>query len=346
MSAPATAARDKSPERPAPPARRRTLTAPIITALAAGLAITLLQFWLNVAGATINPTPHEVPIAVVGSRPAVQQLASTLQRGDQFTVKPASNDGAAILMVNDRTADGIVNLDTRVVQTAEAASVPAAGALQQLFSTHFGFRVFDIKPLQKGDPNGLGMLFLAIAFGLGGLPAGIIFAFLSARRRPMSMTDAGRWALLVVIYGVVLSLTVAAVAVPLLGYGGSHFLTIWGWGALLTTAAMATGLALASLVGVAGVPLGLLVILLFGVPSSPVPVQPWNFAPSPYRVVGPYDPVGAAVDGMRNGMFFGGASLTRNLLVLFGWIVIPLIALLVLGWRTERLRLVRVEPAV
>jgi hypothetical protein len=322
------------------------LTVPIIIALAVGLAITLLQFWLNVAGAAINPTPHEVPVAVVGPGPAVQQLASQLQRGDQFTVRPAANNAAAVRMVNERRADGIVNLNTRLVQTAEAASVPAAGALQQLFSTHPGFRVLDIKPMQKHDPNGLGMLFLAIAFGLGGLPAGIIFAFLSARRRPMSITDAGRWALLVLAYGVVLSLAVAAVADPLLGYGGSDFLTIWGWGALLTAAAMATGLALAALFGLPGVPLGLLVILLFGVPSSPVPVQPWNFAPRAYRVLGPYDPVGAAVDGMRNGLYFGAASLTRNLLVLLGWIVIPLLALVALGWRSDRLSLAPVEPAI
>jgi hypothetical protein len=89
-------------------------------------------------------------------------------------------------------------------------------------------------------------------------------------------------------------------------------LTIWGWGALLTAAAMATGLALVSLVVLPGVPLGLLVILLVGVPSSPVPVQPWNFAPGAYRVLGPYDPVGAAVNGMRNGLYFDGAPLTRN----------------------------------
>ena len=123
-------------------------------------------------------------------------------------------------------------------------------------------------------------------------------------------------------------------------------MTIWGWGALLTAAAMATGLALVVLLGLPGVPLGLLVILLFGVPSSPVPVQPWNFAPGAYRALGPYDPVGAAVDGMRNGLYFVGASRTRNLLVLLGWIVIPLLALLTLGWRTERLSLARVEPAV
>jgi hypothetical protein len=341
-----TMAIDESSGRQAPPAWRKVLTVPIIVALAAGLAITLLQFWLNVAGAAINPTPHEVPIAVVGSAPAVQQLAAQLQRGDRFTVKPASNDAAAIRLVNDRRADGIVNLNARVVQTAEAASVPAAGALEQLFSTNLGFRVFDIRPLQKHDPNGLGLLFLAIAFGLGGLPAGIIFAFLSARRRPMSIADAWRRALLVVVYGVVLSFAVAAVAVPLLGYGGSHFLTIWGWGALLTAAAMATGLALVALVGLAGVPVGLLVILLFGVPSSPVPVQPWNFAPAAYRVLGPYDPVGAAVDGTRNGLYFGGASLTRNLLVLLGWIVVPLLALLTLGWRSERSSLAPAEPAI
>jgi hypothetical protein len=324
---------------------KRMLTRPIVIALGAGIALTLLQFWLNVAGAAIDGKAHDVPIAVVGSPPAVQQLAPQLQRGHAFTIKPASNEAAAVLMVNERRVDGIVNFNTGVVQTAQAASVPAAEALQQLFSAQPGYRLSEIKPLPKTDPNGLGLLFLAIAFGLGGLPAGIIFAFLSNRRRPTSATDASRRALLVVVYSGVLAFTVAAVAVPLLGYTGSQFLTIWGWGALLTAAAMATGLALAGLVGLPGVPLGLLIILFFGIPSSPIPTQPWNFAPGPYRALGPYDPAGAAVDGMRNGMFFGDASVTRNLLVLVGWIVIPLLTLLALGWRSRRLGAARVDTA-
>jgi hypothetical protein len=318
-------------------------TVPIIVALAAGVAITLLQFWLNAASAGTSARPHEVPIAVVGSRPGIQQLAAQLPQGDQFSVKPASNESAAIRMVNQRAADAIVNLDTRSIQTADAASIPTARALQQFASTHLGFRAIETKPLPTHDPNGIGMLFLALAFGLGGLPTGFIFAFLSGRR-PVSLTHAGRWVLLVVIYSGVLAVTVTALALPLLGYSGSQFLTIWGWGALLTAAAMAIGLALEGLVGPAGLPLGLLVILLFGIPSSPVPVQPWNYASAPYRVLGPYDPVGAAVDGLRNGLFFAKAPLARNLLVLFGWIVIPMLAVLLLGWRNGGLSEACVEP--
>jgi hypothetical protein len=323
---------------------KRMFNTTILIALTAGICISLVQFWLNTDGSAVSTQPHDVPIAVVGSPLAVRQLSPELERGDAFKVEEASNEAAALRMVNDRTSDGIVNLNTHVVQTARAASVPAAGILQGLFSTQPGFRVYEIKPLPAHDANGLGFLFLALAFGLGGLPAGLALAFLGGGRRPASMADAGRYALLVAAYSGVLALTVAAVSVPLLGYNGSQFWTVWGWGTLLTAAAMSTGLGLGALIGLAAIPVGLLVILFFGIASSPTPTQPWNFASGPYRVLGPYDPVGAAVDGTRNTMFFGGATITRDLLVLLGWIVIPLLVLLAFGWRAQRTGPTGTEP--
>jgi hypothetical protein len=321
------------------------LPTPIVIALAAGIVITLLQFWLNAVGDATSAKPHEVPIAVVGSGPAVQQLAAQLRRDDAFRVRAAADEAAAIQSVERRKVDGIVNVDARVVQTVSAASVPATGALEKIFSTRPGYRVSEIKPLPRHDPTGVGLLFLALAFGLGGLPAGAIFTFLSESRRPTSAVDAVRRMVLVVSYGGALSLAVAAVAVPLLGYTAHQFFDVWGWGALLTAACMAIGLVLTALVGLPGVPLGLLVIF-FGVPSSPIPTQPWSFASGPYRVLGPCDPVGAAVDGLRNSMFFRDPSMTRDLLVLFVWLGIPLLVLLVLGWRAGRLSLARVQPTM
>ena len=101
---------------------KRMFNTTILIALTAGICISLVQFRLNTDGSAVSAQPHEVPIAVVGSPVAVRQLSPELERGDAFKVEEASNEAAALRMVNDRTSDGIINLNTHVVQTAKAAS--------------------------------------------------------------------------------------------------------------------------------------------------------------------------------------------------------------------------------
>jgi hypothetical protein len=179
-------------------------------------------------------------------------------------------------------------------------------------------------------------MFISLASVLGGIPAGAALALLLKPRRPASLADAGSRALLIAVFSGLQALLIAAVADGIIGYGGTHMLTVWAWSTLLSAASMATTVAFTAAFGVVGVLVSALPILFFGVPSAPMP-SPWNWQPVVYRILGPFDPFGAATNGNVNGIFFPQASQAQNLWVLVGlWIGVPILLLLGLGWRSQR----------
>jgi hypothetical protein len=307
----------------------------ILIGLVGGLVLTLLFLWLVEAGSAAPQTPHNVPVAAVGSGPAVSQLAAGLQRGG-FHVVATPTEAKAVDLVQTRNADAIINLDTRQLQTAQAASPLTAIALPQALAP-LHLRTTDIKPLAPGDPTGLGLMFISLASVLGSIPAGIAFALLLKPRRPASLGDAGSRVLLIAVFSGFQALLIAAVTDGILGYGGTHMLTVWAFSTLLSAASMATTVAFIAAFGVlAGALLSAIPILFFGVPSAPMP-SPWNWQPAAYRILGPFDPFGAATNGNINGIYFPQASQAQNLWVLLAlWIGVPVLLLVALGWRSHR----------
>jgi hypothetical protein len=87
--------------------------------------------------------------------------------------------------------------------------------------------------------------------------------------------------------------------------------------------------------GTLGALIGAIPILFFGVSAAPAP-SPGNWESGIFRVLGPFDSLGATANGVRNGIFFGAASQAQNLEVLPAWTVVPLVVLLALGWRGPR----------
>jgi hypothetical protein len=312
----------------------------LLFALIGGLAVTLFWLWVTAAGSAAPQNPHHVPVAVVGPQPAVTQLAKGLQRGNAFQVVATPTEAEAINLVQHRQADAVVNLDTHQLQTAPAASTLTAMALEQELSSpasalHLQTTV--IKPLAPGDPTGLGLMFISLACVLGGLPSGVVLAFLSRSRRPASLVDASGRVVLTFAFSGLMALFIALVADGVLGYGGSHMLAIWAWGTLLCAASMAAVAALVAALGIAGVLVAALPFLFFGVASAPEP-SPWNWQSVVFRVLGPFDPFGATTAGIRNSIFFGPASQARNLAVLAVWIAVPVVLLFALGWGSQQAR--------
>lgn len=326
-------ASDTAPTGSGPMAGR--VPARVLSGLVAGLVITAFFVWVTLEGSAVPESPHHVPIAVVGSPATVRQVSLGLQRGGSFEVLAVSNEAEAVELVDRRTADAIVNLDSGQLQTASAASNLTALALQQALSSsqpNLRLKPRPIVPLAPGDPTGIGLMLISLALVLGGLPSGVALAFLSRSRRPSSLADAGRRIGLIVSFSGVTALVIAGMADAILGYGGTHILTIWAWGTLLCTASMALPVALIGGVGVPGVLLAALPLLFFGVPSAPIP-SPWNWQSTVFRVLGPLDPFGATTDAIRNGIFFGAASQGRNLSVLTVWAGVPLLLIAAFGWR-------------
>jgi hypothetical protein len=312
----------------------RSFAPQVLIGLVAGLVLTLLFLWLAVAGSAVPPAPHNVPVAVVGSGPAVTHVAAGLERGG-FHVIAAPTEAQAIALVQTRNADAIINLDTGQLLTAQAASPAAARALPQALAA-LHLRTTDIKPLTPGDPIGLGLMFISLASVVGGISSGVALAFMLKDRRPASLADAGSRTLLIAVFCGLQALLIAAVADGVLGYGGTELLTVWAFAALLSAAAMATTVAFIAAFGLFGVLGSAVPMMFFGVPASPLP-GPWNWQPAAFRILGPFGPFGAATNGVINGIFFPQASQAQNLWVLLGlWIGGPVLLLLGLGWQRGR----------
>lgn len=255
---------------------------------------------LLLEGNAVPQKPHHVPIAVVGPQPATAQLAGELQRGGGFRVIAAATEASAKRLVDGRKVDAIINLDTRQLQTAHAASivVPIAAILQRTISSppvRLHVATSDIKPLPPGDPTGLGLFFTCFAAIFGGIPAGVALTLSMKNRQPGSLAEAGVRVGLIGAYSILQSLLVAVLADAVLGYGGHQFLIIWGWGALVTAAAMGTTAAAIAALGIPGALIPIVCFQFFGVPAAPLP-GPWNFEPGAFRVLGPFDPMGAGAN--------------------------------------------------
>lgn len=324
--------------RRAPGQAERLLSVPIVIGLVGGLLATLLFFWIATEGSAVPEVPHQVPVAVVGPSGDVEQLATMLQHGGAFKVIPASSDGRAISLVGRREADAIVDLYTRELQTAPAASTLTPIVLEEIFSSPNSpvhLHEVALTPLAAGDPNGMGlMLFLPLASVLGGLPAGLALALLTKPRRPRSLAEAGMRLARMAVYAGLLALFLALLADGILGYGGSQMLTIWGWSTLLVAVCMACAEAFVAALNVVGFALAAIPLLFFGIPSVPWPT-PANWQSGVFRILGPYDPVAATADGIRNGVFFGSADPTKDLVILAVWIVVPMLLMSILGLQSQ-----------
>ena len=316
----------------------------LLVALAATIALGLL--WFVIYGqAYAQPRPHDVPVAVVGPPPVVAQLAVGLHEHNAFRVVPVTSEADALALVQRRQADAIVNAFTRKLQTAQAASGLAGLALTQIFSAQPGglaLQHSELKPPAAADPTGVALLLIVIALVLIGYPGGVLLAVLSATRRPTGTSDAALRTLLIVAFSGLSALLVALFCDPILGYYDGQFLALWGWGTLLCAVAMASGAALTA-IGPAGAAFGLVVFITFGITSSSIPI-PWNFQSGIYRVLGPFLPEGAALNGLRDAIFFGTASQAQNLEVLAAWIVVAAAILLAFGWRSRTVVEARARP--
>ena len=306
----------------------------VLVGLVGGLVLTLVFVAITMESSAIAEKPNHVPVAVVGPPAAVSHLAAGLERVGAFKVVVTPSEAAAVDLVHHRNADAIVNLNTHQLQTASAAAMQTGPVLQQaLASQHL--QTTDIVPLKSGDPTGIGLMFLALAAVITGLPGGVALVLLNRRRRPGSLVGAGGQSLLIVGYAGLCGLGVAALAAATLGYTGTQFLIVWAWESLLIAASMATAVALTAAIGLAGALFTALVMLFFGPPSSPIP-SPWNWQTTGVRNLGPFAPFGSMVNGLRDQLFFPAASQAQNLLVLFGWLVVPVVLLGAMGWWSQR----------
>ena len=148
--------------------------------------VLMLAFAFFYVGAFHDPTPHHVPVAVVGP-PAVAVQLSRLP-GDPLDARPASTRSEALAQIDEREVYGAYETATNRLFVASAANRATAIALEETFNRvaaargRPAVRVTDVKPLPLADPNGTAAFYAVIAWMFGGYIAATLIGLIGSPR--------------------------------------------------------------------------------------------------------------------------------------------------------------------
>jgi hypothetical protein len=260
------------------------------------------------------PTAHGLRVAYVGS-PVAQVF---IQKGlddavpGAFSLRTYPNAASARAAVLDRSVYGafIERKKTALLFTASAAGTGAQQAVEHAFTMMMtmappSMRVklvsTDLKPLPANDARGLSSS--AYLFGL------LVVSFVFAIRL-----------LAVGLFALGSALVAALTVGPLIGALAGHFWALVAIGALFSAAVALTTFGLEALFGLAGTGIAAFVLILVG-NSTAGGASSQEFLPDVFRQVARVLPNGAAVNFVRNTVYFDGANTGGAVFVIALWAV-------------------------
>jgi hypothetical protein len=287
--------------------------------LGASLGVLAAVFALvssNVA-ANHSPTPHDLPIGIVGTPVVTDAAEAELGRAaaGAFKVHAYQSLTAAKSGVQHRSVYGAFQpVPSPVLLTASAASPAVAVLLQRTFAALAGrsgraLAVHDVVPLPASDSSGTTTFSAILSLIIVGL-AGTTMVFTLTRHRPEAFRLVVTAAL-----GVAAGLITALVTNVLVGAFPDHFFAVWGVAALFV---LAIGMSIAAfqvIFGIAGTAIGAILFLVIGNPASGGSSAP-ELLPGFWRTLSQVLPPGAAVTSMRDVVYFHGHGSTHALIVL------------------------------
>ena len=283
--------------------------------------VLMLAFAFSYVGAFHEPTPHNVPVAVVGPPAAAVQLDHL--PGGPLDARPASSRSAALSQINDRAVYGAYEVATNRLFVASAANRATAIALEETFDRvaaarrQPAVRVTDVKPLPPSDPNGTAAFYAVIAWVFGGYIGATLIGLIGdprSRSRERAAARIGAFAGFGIVAGVLSVVMLRAC----FGVFSGHLVSMCAIGALTIFASGAAAGGLQAAAGPAGTGLIILVFVILGNSASGGPfARP--LLPGLWRTIGGVLPPGAGVDLTRSALFFDGARVAGPILVLVAW---------------------------
>ena len=283
--------------------------------------VLMLAFAFSYVGAFHDPTPHNVPVAVVGP-PAVASQLDALP-GDPLDARRASSRADALSQIDDREVYGAYDATTNRLFVASAANRATAIALAATFNRVAAarggpaVRVTDVKPLPPKDPNGTAAFYAVIAWVFGGYIGSTLIGLIGSprsRSRQRAAARIGAFAGFGIVGGI---LSVVMLRACFDVFSG-HVVALCAIAALTIFASGAATGGIQAAAGPAGTGLVILVFVILGNAASGGPfARP--LLPGLWRTIGGVLPPGASVDLARSALFFDGARIAGPILVLVGW---------------------------
>jgi hypothetical protein len=283
--------------------------------------VLMLAFAFSYVGAFHDPTPHNVPVAVVGPPAATSQLNAL--PGDPLDARQASSRADALSQIDDREVYGAYDAKTNRLFVASAANRATAIALAATFNRVAAarggpaVRVTDVKPLPPKDPNGTAAFYAVIAWVFGGYIGSTLIGLIGSprsRSRQRAAARIGAFAGFGIVGGI---LSVVMLRACFDVFSG-HVVALCAIAALTIFASGAATGGIQAAAGPAGTGLVILVFVILGNAASGGPfARP--LLPGLWRTIGGVLPPGASVDLSRSALFFDGARIAGPILVLVGW---------------------------
>ena len=304
-----------------------TATAPsakLVTLVLIPALILMLAFAFSYVGAFHEPTPHSVPLAVVG--PATVATALNRLPGTPLDARLSPSRADALSQIDDREVYGAYDATTNRLFVASAANrataIALAATFNQVAAAKHGtaVRVTDVKPLPPKDPNGTAAFYAVIAWVFGGYIGSTLIGLIgSARSRSRQRAGAriGAFA----GFGIVAGILSVVMLRACFGAFSGHVVALCAIAALTIFASGAATGGIQAAAGPAGTGLVILVFVILGNAASGGPfARP--LLPGLWRTVGGVLPPGASVDLARSTLFFDGARIAGPILVLVGWLAV------------------------
>jgi hypothetical protein len=297
--------------------------------------VLMLAFAFFYVGAFHDPSPHQVPVAVVGPASVAAQLNQL--PGDPLDARQASSRSDALSQIDDRKVYGAFEPAANRLFVASAANRATAVALEQTFNLIAGaqnrpaVRVTDVKPLPPKDPNGTAAFYAVVAWMFGGYIAATLIGLIGSPRSTSSRRAAARIGALAgfaVVSGIV---SVVMLRASFDVFSG-HVVAMCAIAALTIFASGAATAGIQAALGPAGTGLVILVFVILGNSASGGPfARP--LLPGLWRTIGGVLPPGASVDLSRSALFFDGARIAGPIVVLLVWAILGALLALALGGR-------------
>jgi hypothetical protein len=310
-------------------------TAKAVTIVLVPALVLMLAFAFFYVGAFHEPSPHRVPLALVGP----PELAARLNAlpGQPLDARRAASRADALSEIDDREVYGAYEAATNRLFVASAANRATAVALETTFNRAAAaqnapaVRVTDVKPLPPADPNGTAAFYAVIAWVFGGYIAATLIGLIGTPRSTSRRRAAARIGALAGFAVVASILTVVMLRASFDTFSG-HVLAMWAIGALTIFASGAATAGIQAAAGPAGTGLIILVFVILGNSASGGPfARP--LLPGLWRTIGGVLPPGASVDLARSALFFDGARIAGPILILVAWAALGTALALALGGR-------------
>ena len=284
--------------------------------------------------------PRGLPVGIVGTGQASQQVAAGLTRSDPggFAVHVYADEASARSAMEDRASYGAFDVGADGITVLEASA--ASPAVAQLLSTvgqrlaaeraaasgvpsqAVQVRDVDVVALSANDPHGLVLPSALLPMTICGVIMAAVIALVLAFR------PAWRQILALIVVSATAGLGDQVGAQGFLGAVPHQAVATWAALSLIVLAIGATTAGLIALIGAPGLGLGILLMIFVGNPFSGATSAP-ELLPAPAGAIGQWLPPGAGANLLRSTAYFNGHGASGHLTVLIVWIVLGLTAVAV-----------------